>query len=157
MESLSIIIRNLNESSYFSGIMMLLLNIGSKYVVMEISDSQEQFFSNIIIRRILVFTIFFTATRDIYKSFILTAIFIIFVTGLFNEKSKYCILPKHMTFVPKEGRTISNKEIEYAKEVLEIANDQKKEKDKYLNDLDTKKKNDKINYQNNLRMLNLYT
>ena len=156
MDDFNTLVNSLNQNAYFSGIMMILLNIGSKYVVMEISDTQEQFLSNIIVRRLLVFTVFFTATRDIYTSFILSAIFIIFVSGLFNEKSKYCILPKRRKHTPKEGRTISEEEIKYAEKILELSGEQKKEKKEYLDDLDKKTKVEKKLYKNNLETLKLY-
>jgi len=89
------VITSLNTSNFFIGIMMILLNVGSKYVLMEFSDTHEKFLSNNIVRRCLVFTIFFVATRDIYTSLILTAVFIVLVSeiGILNEKSDYCILP----------------------------------------------------------------
>jgi hypothetical protein len=156
MDDFNTLVNSLNQNAYFSGIMMILLNIGSKYVVMEISDTQEQFLSNIIVRRLLVFTVFFTATRDIYTSFILSAIFVIFVSGLFNEKSQYCILPKHIIHTPKEGRTISPEEIEYAKKILDISNKQKVEKKDYLNDLQQKKEEKKKIYKENLKSLSVF-
>jgi hypothetical protein len=93
--NINYVITSLNTSNFFIGIMMILLNVGSKYVLMEFSDTHEKFLSNNIVRRCLVFTIFFVATRDIYTSLILTAVFIVLVSeiGILNEKSNYCILP----------------------------------------------------------------
>ena len=93
--NINYVITSLNTSNFFIGIMMILLNVGSKYVLMEFSDTHEKFLSNNIVRRCLVFTIFFVATRDIYTSLILTAVFIVLVSeiGILNEKSDYCILP----------------------------------------------------------------
>ena len=157
MVYLNTLIQKTNTNPYFIGLMMILLNIGSKYVVMELSDTQEQFLSNVIVRRLLVFTIFFIGTRDVYISFVLTTIFIIFVSGLFNEKSKYCILPKRMKHTPKEGRTISEEEIKYAEKILELSGEQKKEKQEYLDNLDKKTKVEKKLYKkNNLETLKLY-
>ena len=85
---------NLNQSKYFAGIMMLVLNLGSKYITMELSESQDELLRNKIIRRFLVFTVVFVATRDIFVSLILTGIFILFVSGLFNENSSYSIVTK---------------------------------------------------------------
>lgn len=85
---------NLNQSKYFAGIMMLILNLGSKYITMELSESQDELLRNKIIRRFLVFTVVFVATRDIFVSLILTGIFIILVSGLFNENSTYSIVTK---------------------------------------------------------------
>lgn len=85
---------NLNQSKYFAGIMMLILNLGSKYITMELSESQDELLRNKIIRRFLVFTVVFVATRDIFVSLILTGIFIILVSGLFNENSNYSLVTK---------------------------------------------------------------
>ena len=56
--------------------------------------THDLFFNNKILRRALVFTIFFVATRDIVASIILSAFFIIFFLELTHEKSSYCIIPK---------------------------------------------------------------
>ena len=85
---------SLNQSKYFAGIMMLVLNLGSKYITLELSESQDELLKNKIIRRFLVFTVVFVATRDIFVSLILTGIFIILVSGLFNENSSYSIMTK---------------------------------------------------------------
>ena len=87
-------INELNNSKYFAGIMILLLNLGSRFITMELSENQEQLLSNKIIRRFVIFTILFVATKDIYVSIVLTAGFIILVSGLFNENSDYCIVTK---------------------------------------------------------------
>ena len=89
---------NLNNNKYFAGIMMLLLNLGSKYLATELSNTQEQFLNNSIIRRFIIFTVVFVATRDIWVSIIITGAFIILVSGLFHEESKYCIVPRKRMF-----------------------------------------------------------
>ena len=85
---------SLNQSKYFAGIMMIVLNLGSKYITLELSESQDELFKNKIIRRFLVFTVVFVATRDIFVSLIITGIFIILVSGLFNENSRYALVTK---------------------------------------------------------------
>ena len=84
----------LNQSKYFAGVMMLILNLGSKYITMELSESQDELLKNKIIRRFLVFTVIFVATRDIFVSLVLTGVFILLVSGLFNENSRYSIITK---------------------------------------------------------------
>jgi hypothetical protein len=105
----------LNNSKYFAGISMLLLNLGSRYIAMELSYSQEQLLSNKIIRRLLVFTVVFVATRDIWVSFVLTAVFIVLVSGIFNENSGYCILPKSKIF-----KQISKNDFEKAQQIIKL-------------------------------------
>ena len=94
INSLNRFLFSLNNSKYFAGIMMIVLNLGSRFLVMELSETQEQLISNKIIRRFVIFTIVFIATKDIIVSLIITSIFIILVSGLFNENSKYCIVTK---------------------------------------------------------------
>jgi|TARA_B110000261_G_C12924596_1_gene293858 hypothetical protein len=88
-------INSLNQSKVFAGILMILMNLGSKYISLELSETQEEFLSNIIIRRIVVFVVAFIATRDIIISFVLTGVFILLVSGLFNDNSDLCIIKKN--------------------------------------------------------------
>mgnify|MGYP000909789799 FL=1 len=94
LKTIPTIIDRINNSKYMAGIAMIVLNIGSKYIIMELSESQEAFMTNKIFRRFAIFTISFIATRDIITSLILTAVFIILVGNVFNENSKYSIVKK---------------------------------------------------------------
>lgn len=114
------ILKNLNNSKYFAGIMILVLNLGSKFVAMELSDSQEKFMSNIIIRRFVVFTMIFIATKDLLVSFVLTGVFILLVSGLFNENSNYCIITKPVQ------KQITKEQAHEAQKILKLYEIQKK-------------------------------
>ena len=85
-------VESINQSKYMAGIAMILLNIGSKYILMDISYTQEEFMNNTIFRRFVIFTICFIATRDLIVSLTLTAAFVILVGNLFNENSKYFMI-----------------------------------------------------------------
>lgn len=90
-------ISNLNSSNYFFGLVMLFLNTGSRYIEFDFfSKNQRKLFNTTLLRRLLIFTICFTATRDVIVSLIITGCFIIFVMNLFNEESKYCVLPEYL-------------------------------------------------------------
>ena len=110
----------LNNSKYFTAIMMLLLNLGSRYISLELSQLHEEILSNTLVRRLLVFTVVFIATRDIKVSLISTAVFIILVSGIFNEDSKYCILPSST-----DPRRITKEDFSYAQTIMEKYNKQK--------------------------------
>ena len=45
-------IHNLNNSKVFAGILMILMNLGSKYIALELSETQEEFLSNIVIKKL---------------------------------------------------------------------------------------------------------
>ena len=108
------IIDSLNNSRFFAGIVMILMNLGSKYISLELSDTQDEFFSNIIIRRILIFTVIFVATKDIITSFIITMCFIILVSGIFNEDSKFCLIRNNS----KKTKIISRSRVEKARKII---------------------------------------
>lgn len=115
---------SLNQSKYFAGIMMLVLNLGSKYITMELSENQDELLKNKIIRRFLVFTVVFVATRDILVSLILTGIFILLVSGLFNENSNYSIITKPVIV------NINDEEYRQALKIVKSYEFQKKKKHK---------------------------
>lgn len=80
-----------NQNPYFIGIMMLCLNIGGKFIGLEITKQQEQFFQHPWIRRILIFVAIFVATRNVWVAFWLMLVAILFIGYLFNEKSALCL------------------------------------------------------------------
>ena len=59
---------SLNDSKFFAGIVMLVMNIGSKYAVVELSHSQETFMKYTLGRLLLIFSILWVGTRDIFIS-----------------------------------------------------------------------------------------
>jgi hypothetical protein len=109
------IIYNLNNSKYFAGILMILMNLGSKYISLELSETQDEFFSNIVIRRLMIFTVAFIATKDIIISLIITTCFIIIVSGLFNENSKFCLIRN----TNPKTKIISKEQVEKAKRIIQ--------------------------------------
>jgi hypothetical protein len=86
----------LNNSKLFAGMVMIMLNIGSKYITIKLSKSQEAFLKHVVGREFLVFAVCWMGSRDIFLSFILTAIFTLLTEYILHEDSKYCILsPKY--------------------------------------------------------------
>ena len=81
-----------NQSKLFAGIVMISLNIGSKYISISLSKSQEDFLRNAIGHQILVFAMSLLGTRDIIYATVLTAAFTILTQYLFNETSMFLVL-----------------------------------------------------------------
>jgi len=117
----------LNSSKYFTGIMMILLNICSKYITVKLSKSQEAYLRNYVVRELLIFSVCWMGTRDIYISIILTASFFILTQHIFNEESKYCMLPKQYKeyYMFEESKFVSQQEINDAINTLSKAKKQK--------------------------------
>ena len=82
----------INTNPYFIGLMMLLLNLGGRFLGMEISKEQEKVFQNPWVRRGLVFTVLFVATRNVF----------VFMSFLLNENSELCLWKDSCDFKPKE-------------------------------------------------------
>ena len=129
-------LHSLNNSRFFAGLVMIMLNIGSKYVTIELSKSQEQYLRNSIARQMLIFAISWMGSRDIITALALTAVFNVLTQHLFNEKSSYCVVPKKWRnfadIIDTNGDgEISQDEMNKAMAVLEKA----KKKEKYKESL----------------------
>lgn len=123
-------ISSLNQSKFFAGIIMLILNIGSKFITVEFSESQETYLRNAMGRQLLVFSICFVATKDLIIALALTAVFMILADYLFNENSKYCMLPesfkKLKNIIDEDGDgKISEEELSNALKILTAARSNK--------------------------------
>ena len=129
------IIHSLNNSKFFAGIIMLIMNIGSKYITLELSKSQEDYVKYTLGRQILVFAILWMGTRDIVVALILTCVFVVFADYLLNDNSKYCVIPnKYKDIVSQldedgDGK-ISQKEVNDAIHILKKARKNKNTKNK---------------------------
>ena len=124
----------INKSKLFAGLAMLMLNIGSKYIVIELSPNQEAYFRNNIARQMLIFAIAWIGTRDILTSLYITAAFTILTQFLLNENSYFCVLPKSLQKMKlvldkNNDGLISKKEIDDAIKILSKAKNQKKTDD----------------------------
>ena len=108
-------ILSLNDSKFFAGIVMLIMNIGSKYAIIELSHTQESYLKYTLGRQILIFSILWVGTRDIFISLVLTVVFILFVDYLFNENSRYCIIPEKYKELRQElGDQVTQQEVNHA-------------------------------------------
>lgn len=85
----------INNNKLLLGITMILFNMGSKYLILDLSKNQEQFLKSTIVRRLTLFSIFFIATHDLVTSLILTASFVVIAQGIFNQDSRLYILPSY--------------------------------------------------------------
>jgi hypothetical protein len=119
-------ISQLNQSKIFAGLMIIVLNISSKYVNLKLSKTVESYLKHTFSRDILVFAISWMGTRDIYIAFIITILFIILMDFIFNEESQYCCLPEqftnyHVSLLDSSKNSLSPEEIKKVEEVLEKA------------------------------------
>lgn len=120
-------IESLNQNKFFIGILMLILNVFSKYVELKLTKTQEAYFKNNFIRQIFIFAVLWSGTRDVYVSILMTAAFVILTDHLFNEESKFCIIPQYWSDKMKQvidtdgDGKLSDQEIEHAIQILQRA------------------------------------
>ena len=81
----------LNTSPFVSGCVMLIMNLGGKYVTMDIPKGMHYFFAHPWIRKLTILCISFVATRNIKTALLIALLFILFSRFLMNEKSSCCI------------------------------------------------------------------
>lgn len=120
----------LNNSKFFAGVMMILLNVGSKFITIQFSKSTEEYMKYLISKQILVFAMAWMGTRDIYAALGLTAVFTILSENLFNEESTLCIVPQKFRILDKlidtnNDNVVSEPELAAAIAVLEKAKREK--------------------------------
>ena len=113
---------------------MILLNVGSKFISVQFSRSTEEYLKMNITKQILVFSMAWMGTRDIYTALVLTAVFTILSDHLFNEESPYCIVPKKFRVLTKiidtnSDGVVSDNEISNAIAILEKAKTNKHKQD----------------------------
>jgi hypothetical protein len=123
----------LNNSKFFAGIVMILLNVGSKFISIQFSKSTEEYMKFSLSKQILVFAMAWMGTRDIYASLGLTAVFTILSEHLFNEESTMCIVPHKYRVLDKlvdtnEDGAVTELEFAAAIAVLEKAKREKQRK-----------------------------
>jgi hypothetical protein len=123
----------LNNSKFFAGIIMILLNVGSKFISIQFSKSTEEYMKYTISKQILVFAMAWMGTRDIYTALGLTAIFTVLSEYLFNEESALCVVPYKYRVLHKLADTnndgeVTEVELASATAVLEKAKREKQRK-----------------------------
>ena len=111
----------INDSKIFAGMMIIILNIGSKYVNMRLPKPIEGYLKFTFSRNILVFAICWMGTRDILTALLITCLFIIIMDFVLNDESQYCCLPESFIDYHKEAMTnadSSNNTVDVSKNVI---------------------------------------
>jgi hypothetical protein len=125
-------IQNINNSKIFAGLMIITLNITSKFVNFRFSKSVERYLKYTFSKQILVFAIAWMGTRDIYIALIVTLGFILCFDYLFNEDSMFCCLPnsiiEHLQELDDED-AVPEEDAKKAQEIVAKYENQKRKKD----------------------------
>ena len=80
--------KQINENKYLLGLMMILVTVGGRFIISELNEEQKKNINNKTLRRLFIFGVFFMATRDIVTSLILTIVFVLTISELFNDEEQ---------------------------------------------------------------------
>ena len=116
LEFIQIKCEQMAENKIFIGLVMIMVNIGARFIIEELSDEHREIAKGETFRKIVIFCSVFMATRDIMISLIVTIIFIV----VMNEVLK----TEDTKVADKEGD--KSKGSSYAKQELDKQIDQLK-------------------------------
>lgn len=93
IDILSTAIYTLNTNPYLIGCLMLLLNLGGRFLSLELTKKQEAFLQQPWLRPLIFFTVIFVATRNLAVAFWITVFFFFLIWTVANENSPFCLIP----------------------------------------------------------------
>ena len=85
-EHLQIYLDELSENKIFIGLIMVLVNIGARFIIEELDEEHKKIIQNTYFRKLVVFCSVFMATRDIGVAFIVTLIFAIVINEILGNE-----------------------------------------------------------------------
>lgn len=83
----------LSTNSLFIGFCSLMVNLGSRYIIGDITKTQEYLLKHPIVKCIILFCMIFLVTRDVRTSIVIICAFYLTTYALLNEKSQFSIIP----------------------------------------------------------------
>ena len=83
----------LNNSRLFAGLAMLMVNIGSRYIITDFGLSYDSLMNNDVVKQVIVFCMIFAATRDVKIAFILSFLFWFVIMGILDKRKPLNIHP----------------------------------------------------------------
>ena len=88
LEYLQIRLEQLSENKIFIGLIMIMVNIGARFIIEEIDDEHKYIIKNPYFRKFVVFCSVFMATRDIGVALIVTIIFAVLMHEILKTDVK---------------------------------------------------------------------
>lgn len=132
LSSLDNTVQTLNKSKVFAGLMIITLNIASRFVTIKMSKTMQSYLKFTFSRYILIFAISWMGTRDIYIALTITLLFIILFEYLLDEESNFYIFSEEFKDYQKskaedeeDEKEVSDEDLKKAEKTLERAKKQK--------------------------------
>ena len=121
MNDILFTVSTLNDNRIMWGLTSLLFNMGSRFVMSDMGRIQEYIMSRPLVKLVVVFSMFFVATRDILLSVWFTLLYVVIFMGMLHERGKISVIPYdvRMHLLNKDSKIKSRHEYLYAKNVIE--------------------------------------
>tara|TARA_B100000282_G_C31498688_1_gene383868 strand:+ start:225 stop:599 length:375 start_codon:yes stop_codon:yes gene_type:complete len=119
LEYLQIRLEQLSENKIFIGLIMIMVNIGARFIIEEIDDEHKEIIKNPYFRKIFIFCSVFIATRDIGVALIVTIIFAV----LMHEVLKTDVKEKETKVLESNKVLSAKKELDNHIEKLKLIKD----------------------------------
>ena len=122
-KKLNKIVKNLNDSKLLAALGLLVLNIGSKHVDLDFTPGQKEILKHTITKQVLIFSIAWIGSKDIYTSLLVTSGYMIIFELLLNKKSSLNVMPEKLKRLEEDIDTNNNgiieeQELEKAIEII---------------------------------------
>lgn len=98
-----------NTNPYFIGLMMVVLNLGGKFLSLEITKGQEYIFQLPLFRKFIIFVVLFISTRNLWVALTLSLIIVFLMNHLLNECSPLYLFKTEETLKQCKERETQNK------------------------------------------------
>ena len=86
LEHLQIYLDQLGENKIFIGLIMIMVNIGARFIIDELGDEHLYIIKSVYFRRLVIFCSVFMATRDIGVSVIVTVMFAVVINEILGKE-----------------------------------------------------------------------
>ena len=116
-------VKNLNDSKLFAALALLVLNIGSKHVDIDFTPAQMVILKHTLTQQVLIFSIAWMGSKDLYTSLLVTLGFYIIFEVLLNKNNSLNVLPSSLKKIEEEIDTnndgvIQEKELDEAIKII---------------------------------------
>ena len=99
---------------------IILMQIGAKYLDLELSEFQKKILKNNIIQAIILFCIIYIPIRDVFKSIIIVCIIYLLIYVFLNENHKYNIFSKQWLYTEGIIKNYNNIKNNYYKNISKL-------------------------------------
>ena len=87
-EYLQVTCDQISENKIFIGFAMILVNVGARFIIEELSDDHRDIVKSDLFRKIVIFASVFMATRDIIVALIVTIVFLILINEVLRSSDE---------------------------------------------------------------------